>query len=158
LTFATPATAGSHVAGGPYPVTPSGLTSTDYAITFAGGRLAVTPAPLTVTADDKNEVDGQPTPAFTARYSGLANGDGPGALGGTLKLSTTKVASGSSAITPSGLTSSDYTITFVSGHLSVRPAPFPVDLLPSSKTISTPQSTTPGPTLSRPSLPGGSAT
>jgi hypothetical protein len=155
LSFATPATAASHVAGGPYPVTPSGLSSSDYTITFLGGHLSVRPAPLTITADDKIQVDGQPASAFTASFSGFANGDGPGALGGTLIFNTTKVSAGSSAIVPSGLTSSDYAITFVSGRLSVRPAPSRVDLLPAGSQTNPPApSPAAGPAVSPPALAG----
>ena len=47
----------------------------DYLITFHGGLLQITPAVLTVTADDKSRVYGNPNPVLTARYSGFVNGD-----------------------------------------------------------------------------------
>ena len=56
LLFDTPATIGSPVVGSPYAITPKGLTSTNYTITFASGNLTVTPAPLTITAEDKQKV------------------------------------------------------------------------------------------------------
>ena len=48
LAFTTTATTASAV--GDYDVTPSGLTSANYDITFVKGTLTVTKAPLTVTA------------------------------------------------------------------------------------------------------------
>jgi hypothetical protein len=90
---------------------------------------AVAPAPLTVTANDATRAFGQANPAFTARYSGFVNGDGPGSLGGTLSFSTAATADsppGSYAITPGGLTSANYSITFASGTLTVTPAGAPV--------------------------------
>jgi hypothetical protein len=50
LTFSTPASTTSPV--GNYPITPSGLTSTNYAITFVSGTLTVTPALLTAYGID----------------------------------------------------------------------------------------------------------
>src|SRR5207237_263594 len=118
--FGTPATASSPV--GSYPITPSGLTSANYTITYANGTLTITPAPLSVTADNKTKVYGQANPTFTVSYSGFVNGDTASSLGGTLTFSTPAAASspvGSYAITPSGLTSSNYTITFGNGTLTV---------------------------------------
>ena len=60
--------------------------------------------------------------AFTVRYSGFVLGEGPGVLGSTLSFSTPATASspaGSYAVTPAGLTSGNYAITFVSGTLTV---------------------------------------
>jgi hypothetical protein len=128
LDFHTAATAASHVAGGPYAVTPGGLTSANYAIVFVGGHLTVTPAPLTVTANDATTTFGVALPRFTARYVGLVNGDTPASLGGTLSFATSAkpfgpVSGSPVAITPSGLTSPDYHITFVNGRLTIVPAP-----------------------------------
>ena len=123
LSFSTAATAASPV--GNYAVTPSGLTSINYAITFVAGNLAVTPAPLTVTADNKTRAFGAANPAFTASYAGFVNGDGPGSLGGAVTFTTTATTAspvGVYPITPSGLTSLNYTITYVPGKLVVTPA------------------------------------
>jgi hypothetical protein len=127
LSFSTPATGSSSV--GTYAITPSGLASTNYAISFAGGTLTITPAPLLVTADNSTKIYGQANPALTVSYSGFVNGDTAGSLGGTLSLSTPATAAsavGSYATTPSGLTATNYTITFVNGTLTVAPAPLTV--------------------------------
>ncbi len=123
LTFSTSATAASHVSS--YPVTPAGLTSTNYAITFVAGTLTVTPAALTVTADDKTKLYGQANPALTASYSGFVNGDTPASLTTPPTLSTTATAAshvGTYPVTASGAAGSDYTIGYVAGGLTVTPA------------------------------------
>ena len=89
LGFDTPANSGSSVSGSPYTVTPKGLTSTNYTITFAAGKLAVTPAPLTVAANDKQKVDGGALPSFTVKPAAFVNGDTYASLGGTLAFLTT---------------------------------------------------------------------
>jgi hypothetical protein len=85
--------------------------------------LTITPAPLTVTADNKTRFEKVANPSFTATYSGLVNGETASALGGTLALTTAATsvsAPGSYSIVPAGLTSSNYAITFVPGTLTVR--------------------------------------
>jgi hypothetical protein len=122
LAFYVPA---ASAGAGNYAITPSGLTSSDYSITFDAGLLTVTKASLTVTADDKSKVYGAANPAFSASYSGFVNGDGPSALGGTLAFSTAATAAspvGSYPVTPSGLTSANYTIGFANGTLTVSKA------------------------------------
>ncbi|OWK43180.1 beta strand repeat-containing protein [Fimbriiglobus ruber] len=97
----------------------------NYTLALGGANVsfAVTPAPLTVTANNATRYVDQANPAFTASYSGFVNGDGPSSLGGTLAFSTTAVGSSSPAgtypITPSGLTSPNYTIQYVNGTLTV---------------------------------------
>lgn len=88
--------------------------------------INVTPAPLHVKADDQSRKVGQANPPFTATYTGFVNGDTASALSGTLTFSTPATSSspaGPYAITPSGLSSSDYTISFVAGTLTVTPDP-----------------------------------
>ena len=127
LHFDTDATEASAL--GTYDVTPSGLHSHNYAIDFVAGRLTVSPAPLTVRADDKTKVYGATLPALTASYDGFVLHDGPSVLGGSLLLATGVTAAsgvGDYAITPSGLSSTNYTISFVPGTLAVTPAPLTV--------------------------------
>ncbi len=113
--------AGSNV--GTYPITPSGLTSTNYDISFADGTLTVNKAALTVTAEDKAVTFLDAAPAYTAKYSGFVAGDTAAKLNGMLAY-TCSYASGSAVgtypITPSGLTSDNYNITFKDGTLTVN--------------------------------------
>jgi hypothetical protein len=125
LGFSTPATPASHVQAGGYPITPGGLTSTNYAITFVNGTLTITPDPLAITADNKSTVYGAPLPALTASYAGFVNGDTPANLATPVALSTDATASslpGTYDISASGATSADYLITFSDGTLTINQA------------------------------------
>ncbi|HEX8294408.1 MAG TPA: MBG domain-containing protein [Pyrinomonadaceae bacterium] len=120
LSFTTAATQSSDA--GAYPVTPGGLTSSNYAINFVPGSLNITKAALTVTADNQVKVLGAANPAFTASYTGFVLGQGPNALGGALTFTTPATAAsgvGNYPVTPSGLTSPNYSITYADGTLSV---------------------------------------
>jgi hypothetical protein len=89
----------------------------------------VSKAPLQVTADNKTRLYGQPNPSFTASCSGVVLGDGPGILGGSLGFNTSANPGsnvGSYAITLGGLTSTNYSILFVNGTLTIQPAPLTV--------------------------------
>jgi hypothetical protein len=109
---------------GSYTITPSGLTSTNYTITDQTGTWTVSRKALTIKANNASKVYGSPNPAFAATPTGLVSGDSLGSanFSGVLALSTpatTASAVGEYPITPSGLTSSNYTISFVDGTLSV---------------------------------------
>ncbi len=121
-TLATSATAASHV--GSYPITGSGAIDSDYTISYQPGSLGVTPVGLTVTADSKSKLYGSALPTLTAGYSGFVNGDSAASLTTQPTLSTTAVAAshvGTYPITVSGAVDADYTISYVSGNLSVTP-------------------------------------
>src|SRR5207249_4350854 len=93
---------------------------------LAAATVTTTPAALAITANDLSRTYGSANPAFTASYSGLVLGEGASVLDGTLSFDTAATALsdvGSYAITPSGLTATNYTITFIQGTLSVTPAP-----------------------------------
>jgi len=119
---------------GSYTITPSGLTSSNYAISFVSGVLSIGQAPLTVTANSLSVVyDGSiaygGSATFGVGYSGFVGGETATVLGGTVAYdsgSTSAKNAGSYTITPSGLTSSNYTISYVSGVLSIGQAPLTV--------------------------------
>ena len=71
--LATTATAASPVAN--YPITQGTLVAANYTITFAPGTLAVTAAPLTVTAGSPSKVYGAALPALTFSAGAFVNGD-----------------------------------------------------------------------------------
>lgn len=88
----------------------------------ASANLSVAPAPLTVTAHDAAKPAGQPNPAFAASFSGFVNGEGESSLAGALSFTTPAAddaPAGTFPVTPGGLTSDNYAITFVSGTLTV---------------------------------------
>lgn len=139
LTFSGPGATADNVGTG-YLVTPGGLTSGNYDITFVSGALNITKATLTVTADAdistpavdtfSKVYNGASFSPFTVRYSGFVNGETPGVLGGTLTFSgpgaaAVNVGTGYT-VTPGGLTSSNYAITFVSGALNITKAPLTI--------------------------------
>ncbi|HRI96308.1 MAG TPA: MBG domain-containing protein [Nocardioides sp.] len=112
--------AGAHV--GSYPITASGASDPNYAITFRPGTLQVTKAPLRITADDKTTIYGDPAPVFTATFAGLANGDTQASLPG-LVIAGAPAGSpvGSYPIVASGAVNPDYDITYVNGTHKVTP-------------------------------------
>jgi uncharacterized delta-60 repeat protein len=119
----TTASATSHV--GSYTITASGAFSPNYTIGYVSGTLSVTPAALTITADNKTKIYGAALPTLTASYNGWINGDTLASLSALPSLSTTASAAshvGSYAITASGAVSGDYAISYVFGSLSVTPA------------------------------------
>src|SRR5207253_3169893 len=123
VSLSTTATAGRAV--GAYPIVASGAADANYTISFAAGTLPVTPAALTITADDKSKVYGAALPALTASYSGFVNGDTASDLATPVSLSTTATATsavGPYPITASGAADANYTISFVAGTLTVTPA------------------------------------
>jgi uncharacterized delta-60 repeat protein len=88
----------------------------DFDGTTENVMISVAPAPLTVTVNDASKVYDQPNPAFSVAYSGFVNGDTASGLGGSLTFSTPATVGsdvGSYDITASGLTASNYTITYV---------------------------------------------
>ncbi|MFI8379189.1 MBG domain-containing protein [Leeuwenhoekiella sp. NPDC079379] len=108
---------------GSYLITASGATSTNYDITYDDGSLAITPASLTITADNQTKVYGEADPVFTVSYSGFENGDSETNLGGTLNISRTSgEAVGDYVITASGATSTNYDITYDDGSFEITPA------------------------------------
>jgi hypothetical protein len=87
--------------------------------------IVIAPAALTVRADHASKVYGQALPAFTATGTGLVNGDSIASLGGMLAFATSATATsapGSYSVTPSGVSSANYTITFAAGTLTVNKA------------------------------------
>ena len=121
--LSTTATASSPVAG--YPISQGTLAAANYTITFVAGTLHVTPAPLTVTANSPSKVYGAALPALTFTADTFVNGD-TAATALTGALSTTATAASPVAnypISQGTLAAANYTITFVSGTLSVTTAP-----------------------------------
>ncbi|SIT07692.1 gliding motility-associated C-terminal domain-containing protein [Filimonas lacunae] len=112
---------------GSYSITASGVTSGNYAITYVDGALTIDKAALTITAKDSTKTyDGT---AFNGgngvTYSGLVSNEQPGVLGGTMVYTGTSQGAAhvnQYVITPGGVTSDNYTISFVNGALTIQPA------------------------------------
>jgi hypothetical protein len=88
--------------------------------------LSITPAALSVTANNANRATGLPNPAFSASYSGFQFGETPAVLSGALAFSTAATAgspAGIYSITPSAQTSANYNVTYFNGLLTVAGPP-----------------------------------
>ena len=138
--LSTTATPSSDVVAGGYPIAVTGLSGAkagDYAIANpTAGTLTVTPAPLTIAAENQDKVYGQANAPFTASYDGFVLGQDAGVLSGTLGFDTTVTAAshvGTYSIVPSGLTSGNYAINYTDGSLSVSPATLTVTPVDATK-------------------------
>ena len=132
------------VAGSPYAIVPSSAAGSglgNYTITYVNGNLTVTPAPLTITADNMSKTYGQTAAstgtAFTT--SGLLNGDSVSSVSfsGAGAAPTATVAGSPYTIVPSGAAGSglgNYTISYVDGSLTVNQAPLTITADNASKT------------------------
>ncbi|MCE5348065.1 MAG: gliding motility-associated C-terminal domain-containing protein [Bacteroidales bacterium] len=111
-------------AGTGYVITPEGLTSDNYSITFNNGTLDISKAPLTITAENKSKTyDGVVYTSFTVTYSGFVNSETESVLGGALAYSGTAASAVNAGtgyvITVSGVTSVNYDISFIDGSLDI---------------------------------------
>ncbi len=146
--FSTTATATSPV--GSYPITPAlgTLAATNYAFAFVNGTLTVSPATLTVTANNATRAYGAANPTFTAAITGFVNGDSASVVTGSSAFSTTATAAspvGSYPITPAvgTLAATNYTFVFVNGTLTItQAAPVISWAAPAPITYGTPLSST----------------
>ena len=118
-------TATSASAAGSYPITPGGAASSNYTFTYVNGTLTVSAATLTITADDETKTYGAANPALTVSYSGFVNGDTAASLTAPPAVSTTATTAsgaGTYPIVASGAVSSNYSIAYASGTLTVTRA------------------------------------
>ena len=108
-----------------FDITPKGLTSGNYDITFVAGTLTVNKAALTVTAKSQTIAYGDEVPEYDVEFDGFVLEQDKSVLGGELAFNC-DYAQGSTAadydITPEGLTSGNYEITFQKGTLTVTNA------------------------------------
>ncbi|MHB9797416.1 MBG domain-containing protein [Pseudomonas sp. MT3] len=104
--------------------------NSNYVLTFVDGNLAITPATLTVQAQDKSKVYGDADPALTHVVSGLKFNDSADTVlnGGRLgREAGEDVRAGGYAIHQGSLglnngQGSNYVLAFVDGKLTVTPA------------------------------------
>lgn len=109
---------------GSYPFTVGTLaTNANYTMSFnAGNALTINPKPLTLTADNQTRAYGTANPALTYTTTPFAFAETIASLGGTLLVSTTAGVNsviGTYPISISGVTSTNYAITFTPGTLTV---------------------------------------
>jgi hypothetical protein len=107
---------------GSYPLVADFAGTSNFQASSDSEQLTITLAPLAITANNASRRYSQANPAFTASYGGLPPGSAAPALNGTLVCTTTATAAspaGTYPITCSGLSSPNYSITFVPGVLTV---------------------------------------
>lgn len=114
------------VNAGTYSARASGLTSTNYALSYENGTLVINPAALTIRANDLTKV--QDNVPFTGGNGvtpiGLAPTDTLASLSGALVYGGTSqgaVLPSTTTILASGLSSSNYNITYEPGQLTILP-------------------------------------
>ncbi|MGF7077804.1 MBG domain-containing protein [Mucilaginibacter sp. UYCu711] len=121
---------------GTYPgsITPSAPTDGtflvgNYTVNPFAGDLTVNKAPLIITADNKTRDFGAPDPIFTVTYSGFASNEGAAQLTTQPVATTTATINslpGQYAITVTGASAINYTITYVPGIFTINPVVQPI--------------------------------
>jgi hypothetical protein len=99
------------------------LDTVNYLSATGSVSLTVTPAALTLRAEDKTIVYGQPLPIFTAAYEGFVAGDTPASLTTPPAFSTTATETspvGSYPITVADAASPNYVIAHLPGVLTIE--------------------------------------
>ena len=117
---------------GTYAITPQGLTSSNYEITFVKGALTVTPKEITVNIDKKTAHYGDDQVTLTGTSDGIVNNDQNVY---TLACDVTKTT-GVGAYNIVGTdTSENYVVTFVGGENAYEVTKRPITLTAEEKTI-----------------------
>jgi hypothetical protein len=126
----TTATTNSSVTGGPYPITitQNTLSATNYSFNLVNGNLTVTPAPLTVIADNKSRAYGTTNPMLTASYNGFVNDENTNQLSGSPALNTEANINSLAGVYPiqvaqGTLTNANYAFSFANGTLTIIEVP-----------------------------------
>jgi hypothetical protein len=119
----TVATAASPV--GSYPITLSGGSAANYALTLMDGELVITQAGLVISADDKTRGYGAANPELTFTYEGWVNDENSEALETVPVIHTVATAAspvGSYPITLNGGSAANYALTLMDGELVITQA------------------------------------
>ncbi|HEX3587000.1 MAG TPA: MBG domain-containing protein [Candidatus Angelobacter sp.] len=141
-TYSSPATDGSPV--GTYPIVPNFIDPAgvldNYNLIVTNGTLTVTPAPLSVTADNASRVYGDPNPIFTGTILGIKNGD-------NISATYTSVAAAGSPVGTYPIVANlidlthklgNYTVTKTDGSLTITQAPLTVTAADASRLYGNP--------------------
>jgi filamentous hemagglutinin family protein len=119
--------AGETVAGGPYAIGQGTLSAGgNYTINFTGADFTITPAALTITANDAQKDEGDTLLLNGFSVAGLVAGDSVSGVSLTSAGTVANAAPGTYVITASnaaGTGLSNYAITYVNGQLTVIEMP-----------------------------------
>jgi hypothetical protein len=132
VTLTSAGSAATATAGSPYNIVLGAVAGTglaNYSITYANGTLTVTPAPLTITANNETKTYGQTLAFAGTEFTaiGLTNGDSVTSVTLTSagSAATATVAGSPYPIVPTaavGAGLGNYVITYVNGTLTVTVA------------------------------------
>jgi hypothetical protein len=95
-------------------------------------------AALTIRADDKTKTVGSANPTLTATYTGFVNGDTAASLDNPVILTTTATTSspqGTYPITATGADDANYTVTHLSGVLTVTAPTIRINFQPANSSV-----------------------
>ncbi|MEP7265771.1 MAG: MBG domain-containing protein, partial [Bacteroidota bacterium] len=122
ITVVTGTTVGVH------DVVPGALISNNFDITYGVGKLTITPATLTITADNKSRQYGSANPPLTIIYSGFQYADDVNSITPPTISTTATITSpvGGYAIELTGGSASNYILQLVNGTLTITQAPLTV--------------------------------
>jgi hypothetical protein len=105
----------------------TGADANNYTLVQPTGLKAnITPAPLTITANDQTKVAGMANPALTVTYSGFVAGESASSLTTAPTVwtaATTSSPAGNYAIKVSGTDDVNYNISYIAGTLNVTSNP-----------------------------------
>jgi hypothetical protein len=114
---------------GTYPITASGAADPNYTISYQAGELQITAASLLVSAYNQGKTyDGLvfPEELFSVQFSGFVLEEGAEVLDGNLtfgSIASSATDVGTYVISPSGLTSTNYSIGYEPGILLISKTP-----------------------------------
>lgn len=121
-TFQTEATKASGV--GQYAIKAINGVPVNYDLEIADGTLSVTPAPLTIKANDVTRLYYSENPSFSYKCNGFVNGDDESVLISTPTISTSATREsnvGTYDIKVGEASCSNYSISYINGTLTITP-------------------------------------
>jgi hypothetical protein len=123
LTYSTVADTNSPI--GSYNIVPTALGAllTNYMVIVSNGTLVVSPAPLSVTADDKSRIYATSNPPLTGTIVGVQNNDAISSTYGTPAIVASPAGTYPIVPTPSGAALVNYAVSTNNGTLTVTTAP-----------------------------------
>ena len=110
----------------------------NYLPASASVQINVNGGTLYVVANDKTRAYSDQNPVFDATYLGFVNGDTPSSFAGTLTCNSAATSSsgpGSYAISCSGLTSTNYSLNYANGQLTITNPLQSISVSPATPTI-----------------------
>ncbi|MBN9019186.1 MAG: filamentous hemagglutinin N-terminal domain-containing protein [Rhizobiales bacterium] len=135
--LATSASSMSNV--GAYAITQGSLAaSSNYALTYVGNDMTVTPRALTVAADAQSMIYGNSVPGLTYDIGGMGLVNGDQLSGGLATTASSTSNVGAYTITQGSLAaSSNYALTYVGSDVTVTPRPLTLTANDQSRGVGT---------------------